>query len=136
MAISALGIAVIAESYFDKDQENDSSLCILALPISLILISQSLMDFQFSYQTKSKKDRVFYNLDDPIKKVMNVSNIGATIIYCICLFRWLWIIETNEHNNLGTKQDAKAVNLALVSLIFYCLFLIEKVGSYILNVIH
>ena len=87
-------------------------------------------------KAKSKKERVFFNLDNPVKKVMIMSNMGATIIYCICLFRWLWIIEKNENTDEGSKQDAKALNLSLVSLIFYLFFLIERIGSYILNIIH
>lgn len=87
-------------------------------------------------QTKALKDRVFFSLDNPVKRVMIYANMGATVIYCICLVRWLWIIEKNEHNEQGNRQDAKALNLALVSFVFYCFFLIERVGSYILNVVH
>lgn len=47
IAVSALSIAVISETYFDNDFQNDSSLCILALPISIILISQAILDMLF-----------------------------------------------------------------------------------------
>ena len=39
MAISTIGFSIIGETYFDKDQNNDASLVILAVPISVFLFS-------------------------------------------------------------------------------------------------
>ena len=51
----------------------------------------------------------------------------------MCLIDWLWIIENNETNSRGNREDAKVLHLALGSVIFYVIFLIERVGTYILD---
>ena len=47
MAISTIGFSIIGETYFDKDENNDASLVILAVPISAILFSQAAIDYYF-----------------------------------------------------------------------------------------
>lgn len=76
---------------------------------------------------------MFYCLDNPLKKIWVHGNMAATIVYCVLLFKWLWIIQNNEHNSKGRLQDAQALHLSLGSFIFYSLFLIERVGMYVLN---
>lgn len=92
MSFSALWIAMIVNSYFDSDKNNDTQLWILAIPISIILFSQAFIDFHFYFYNPDSKQRTFYNLDNPLKKVWVLGNCGSTLIYSICLFRWLWII--------------------------------------------
>ena len=46
------------------------------------------------------------------------------------------MIETNAQNNLGAKEDAKSLDFALTILIFYSVFLVERVGSYMLDIVH
>lgn len=62
-----------------------------------------------------------------------IGNLLATVIYSCCLFYWLLILETNENNHAGIQEDAKLIHFSLSSFIFYCLFLIERVGTYTLN---
>ena len=118
-------LASTAETYFDKDLENNVSPCILALPISGILVCQAILDFLFYMKSTN---RVFYCLNNPLKKVWILGNCGATLIYSICLYRWLWILQTSD--------NAKALGLAMGTFIFYAIFLIERIGTYILSISH
>lgn len=108
----------------------------MAVPITCILVCQAGIDFHELRYEKHKAMRIFYCLDNPLKKAWVYGNIVATAIYCCCLFRWLWIIQNNAHNNNGRLQDAEALHLSLGSFIFYTLFLIERVGMFILNTFH
>ena len=92
MAISVIGISIIGDTYFDKDQNNDASLVILAVPISAILFAQAAIDFLFWKNTIDVKKRVFYGLDNPLKKIWIAGNCFATTVYSVCLFKWLYII--------------------------------------------
>ena len=125
-------LTVIGESHFDIYENNDARIWLLAIPISIILMSQAIMDAVFYYTTTDIKKRIFYCLDNPLKKVWIFGNILATIVYCIFLFYWLWIYSNNEFNYKGVKEDIKVLNLSLGSYIFYAIFLIERVGTYLL----
>ncbi len=72
-------------------------------------------------------------MDNPTKIIFIWGNIISTIIYCISLFYWLYIIENNSNNLEGKIEDAKAFHLAIGSFIFYALFLLDRVGTYILD---
>ena len=89
LAMFLLLLASATETYFDNDLQNNVSLCILAVPISGILFCQATLDFQFYMESKNRK---FHCLDNPLKKVWILGNFGATVIYSVCLYRWLWII--------------------------------------------
>ena len=41
-------------------------------------------------------------------------------------------MSNNEKNYQGVKEDIKVLNLSLGSYIFYAIFLIERVGQYLL----
>ena len=79
---------------------------------------------------------MFYCLDNPLKKIWVYGNILSTIVYCLCLIDWLWIIENNEKSKAGNREDAKVLHLALGSVIFYVIFLIERLGTYLLDLFH
>ena len=76
---------------------------------------------------------MFFCLDNPLKKIWVYGNILSTIVYCMCLSYWLWIMHSNENNKQGKREDAKVLHLALGSVIFYVIFLIERVGTYMLD---
>ena len=120
-------LASATETYFDNDLKNNVSLCILVIPISGILICQAALDFQFYMESKNRK---FHCLNNPLKKVWILGNFGATIIYSCCLYRWLWLIQ-NEPQSLN-----KALRLAIGTFVFYALFLIERIGTWVLRITH
>mmetsp|Transcript_5040 Transcript_5040/g.7576 ORF Transcript_5040/g.7576 Transcript_5040/m.7576 type:complete len:324 (-) Transcript_5040:79-1050(-) len=136
LALASVGIAFICHSYFDSDQHNNVRLELLALPISVILVGQVVLEWATIRSTTDRQKRLFYFLDTTQKMIWFVGNLVSTIIYCICLLRWLWIIETNHRNEKGRREDAKAVHLALSTFIFYSIFLIERMGTYILDIVH
>ena len=133
MCLSVIVLTIIGESHFDVSQNNDAPIWLMAIPISAFLIGQALMDALFYYQTTDIKKRVFFCLDNPLKKVWIFGNILATIVYCFFLFYWLWVMSNNEKNYQGFKEDIKVLNLSLGSYIFYSIFLIERVGQYLLT---
>lgn len=45
----------------------------------------------------------------------------------------MWIMHNNANNSLGKREDEKILHLSLSSFIFYCLFIIERVGVYVLD---
>lgn len=55
MALSALWIAIIVNSYFDSDLNNDAQLWILAIPISIVLFCQAYIDFHFYFYNPDSK---------------------------------------------------------------------------------
>ena len=55
MALSALWIAIIVNSYFDSDLNNDAQLWILAIPISIFLFCQAYIDFHFYFYNQDSK---------------------------------------------------------------------------------
>lgn len=134
--ITLILLTIIGESHFDKNLENDAPIWMLAVPISIFLTCQAIHDLQFYYQTKSFKLRMFYCLDNPLKKIWVYGNLASTVVYCFCLLYWLCIIHYNENNVTGRREDRKALHLALGSVIFYLMFLLERVGTYLLDLFH
>ena len=133
MSLSVVMFAYLGESHFDRSKNNDAPIWLLGIPITIFILGQSLMDALFYYQTKDIKKRIFYCLDSPLKKVWVFGNVLATIIYSFLLFHWLWIMSNNETNYQGVKEDIKVLNLSLGSYIFYAIFIIERVGFYLLD---
>jgi hypothetical protein len=126
-------LTVVGETLFDNSKRNDAPIWLLAIPISILLVCQAMLDFYHFCYCDGFKERMFYCLDNPLKKIWVYGNIVATIIYSLCLTYWLWLIEYNEPNSHGNREDAKVLHLALGSVIFYVIFLIERVGTYILD---
>jgi hypothetical protein len=124
MALFCILLAAFAETHFDKQLTNNVSLRMLAIPISGILVCQALLDLQFFLNCR---ERTFYCLDNPYKKVWIIGNCGATIIYSICLFRWLWIMESHV---------SQALRMAIGTFVFYAVFLIERIGTWVLRISH
>lgn len=132
-SVSVISLTILGETLFDKSDRNDAPIWLLAIPISILLVCQALLDYFHLQDVRAFKDRMFFCLDNPLKKIWVYGNLAATVVYCVCLVDWLWIIETNETNAQGKKEDAKVLHLALGSVIFYVIFLIERVGTYILD---
>ena len=65
-----------------------------------------------------------------MKKVWVWGNISSTIVFCATLFYWLWKYE------YGAKNAASVVHISLASFIFYALFMVERVGTYALDLFH
>ena len=135
-SFSGLIFARFANSYFDRDDKNDVSLWLVAIPLTTIFMCQAAINFKFVYLTTDLKSRIYYSLNNPLKKIWVLGNCFATVIYCICLFRWLWIIENNAQNKRGKIEDAEALHLAIGTSIFYAIFLIDRIGSYVLDIFH
>lgn len=129
-------LAVTGESHFDRSRDNDAPIQLLAVPISIMLICQAIHDLHVYKETKDFKKRLFYCLDNPLKKMWIFGNLAATVIYSICLVYWLCIIQYNELNDTGRREDAKVLHLSLGSIIFYLMFLLERVGTYLLDLFH
>lgn len=136
MALSSLILIGVTSTYLDKEESNNAKLTILAAPISAILIMQALLDYCFLYHTQSLPKRLFYCLDSPWRKFSVHVNCMATAIYCSCLFYWMYQFDYNRENNQGVKQDAKNLHFAISTFIFYAICLIERVGTYILDILH
>ena len=130
--MSVILFIIAAESHFDRDLENDAPAWLLGIPISIFMICQTILDAKFVFYTRDVRIRIFHCLDHPLKKVWVFGNIISTVIYCVLLFYWLWIVEYNDHNYTGLKEDIKVLNLSLGSFIFYSIFLIERAGTYLL----
>ena len=62
-----------------------------------------------------------------------LGNGVSTVLYVVSLLKSLYTIENNINNNAGLKQDAKALHFAIISSVFYALFLVERAGSYVLD---
>ena len=137
MCASVLFLAVAGESHFDETKKNNAPLWLLSIPLTIFLICQALQDLKFLRDNKDRiQIRLFYSLDNPQKKVWVYGNLGATFIFSACLFCWLYILQNNEKNRVGKKEDKKVLNLAFGSSVFYLLFLIDRVGCYILDLFH
>ena len=130
--MSVIFLIIVTESHFDNDVENDAPAWLLGIPISIFMLCQILLDAKFVIETTDVKKRIFHCLDHPLKKVWVFGNIISTLIYCVLLFYWLWIVEYNQHNYTGLREDIKVLNLSLGSFIFYAIFLIERAGTYLL----
>lgn len=136
LAFSGLFLSLVVETLFDWENDNNSSLCMLAIPISLILVSQSFLDLWFYKRTTDVKKRVFYGLDTTWKCFTVYLNSTLTIAYCCWMTYWLYVVQYNQDNLQGFKEDAKAVNCALTIFIIYSMCLVERVGSYVLDTLH
>ena len=79
---------------------------------------------------------MFYCLDNPLKPVWVGGNIVATVVYCLCLFYWMWIKDNNDLNPMESFEDARVIHLSLGTVIFYSLFLLERIGMLILDCLH
>jgi hypothetical protein len=88
MSLSVICGSMIAKSYFDSDQNNDYSLMILAIPVSVFLIGLSILDLLFYLETKDTKKIIFYGLNNQFKLFFLISNSIVTLIYVYCLFKW------------------------------------------------
>ena len=75
----------------------------LAIPITIILCSQAVDDLITLKYTKDMRSRLFYMLDNPMKKLWVYGNVFSTIIYCIFLVYWLYIAQYNEHSEQGKR---------------------------------
>ena len=123
-------LAVVGESHFDRSRNNDAPAQLLAIPVSIILMSQAFNDLYVYKETKDFKKRLFFCMDNPLKKMWIFGNLASTVIYSICLCYWLCIMQYNEHNDTGRREDANVLHLSLGSIIFYMMFLLERVGTY------
>ena len=132
-SFAVISFIIMGETLFDRSDRNDAPIWLLAIPITVLLSCQATLDFYHFYNTRSFKTRMFFCLDNPLKKIWVYGNIISTVIYCMCLSYWLLIIHTNASNSAGKREDAKVLHLALGSVIFYVIFLIERVGTYILD---
>jgi len=101
IAISFAVLADLAATYFDATEKNDTGLHILAIPISVILIGQAIIDAAFLFGTTDIQTIIFYSLDSRTKTVAIISNLITSLIYCVSLFYWFTLIETNITNQKG-----------------------------------
>ena len=93
MGISVIFLALVCESHFDRNRQNDAPLWLLSIPLSIFLVCQALLDWFFLKNNKDDlQKRLFYSLDNPLKKVWVYGNILATVVFCSCLFNWLYIL--------------------------------------------
>lgn len=105
MACSILIMIALGESLFDKSKKNDAPVWLLAIPISMFLISQAILDVLFARYTLDPKKRLFNFLDNSSKKLWVGGHLFASIIYSGMLFYWLWIMHSNENNREGQRED-------------------------------
>lgn len=131
MVLSLVGVAVAAESYMDADVSNHGY--ILAIPVSTLLLSQALIDWQRAMFTKDQKVRTFYFLDSSLKSGAVHGNLLATVIFSGLLIKWLYVIETN---NEGLETDALHLKFIIGVFIFYFIFMVERIGSFVLDTLH
>ena len=137
MCASVIFLAIVGESHFDQRKKNNAPVWLLSIPLTIFLICQALQDLKFLRENKDRiQIRLFYSLDNPLKKVWVYGNLVATLIFSLCLFWSMWILQNNEKNRVGKKQDKAVLNLAFGSSVFYLLFLIDRVGCYILDLFH
>jgi hypothetical protein len=96
MAISVISLIILGETLFDSNQKNDARMWMLAIPVSIFLILESILDALTTWNTKDEKKIIFYSLQNGMKTVWVIGHIVATFVYCACLFYWLWIFENND----------------------------------------
>ena len=132
-SLAVIAFIIMGETLIDRSDINDTPIWLLAIPITILLTCQALLDYYHFKNNRSFKKRMFFCLDNPLKKIWVYGNILSTIVYCMCLCYWLWIMHSNENNKQGKREDAKVLHLALGSVIFYVIFLIERVGTYMLD---
>jgi len=133
MALAVIILVFLGNSLFDKSLNNDAPTWLLAIPISMFLITQAFLDVIACFYTQDIKLRLFYFLDNKQKKWWVAGHLLASIIYSVLLFYWLWVMHNNENNSEGMKEDEKILHVSLSSFIFYAFFLIERVGLYVLD---
>ena len=93
MCISVIFLALVCESHFDRNLHNDAPLWLLSIPLSIFLVCQALLDWFFLKNNQDDlQKRLFYSLDNPLKKIWVYGNILATVVFCSCLFNWLYIL--------------------------------------------
>ena len=100
----------------------------------MFLISQALLDVINVFYTQNIKEKLYNFLDNSQKKLWAIGHLVASILYSIMLVYWLWIMGNNENNSSGKREDEKILHLSLSSFIFYCLFMIERVGIFVLDI--
>ena len=133
-ASAVIILIVLGESLFDSSATNDAPVWLLAIPISMFLISQALLDVIQVWTTKDVKKRLFNLLDNSQKKCWACGHLMAAVLYSIMLVYWLWVMHNNAQNSSGEREDEKILHLSLSSFIFYCLFIIERAGVYVLDI--
>jgi hypothetical protein len=130
---SLIAFVEMSNTHFDQDTKNNLPIYYISIPIILVLLCQSIIDvYEFKYQNDPYK-RLFFCLDTQFKKFSSYGNLFATLVYCTCLFYWIWILNSAEKPDYESKEVKNAMRLCLGSCIFYSLFLIERFGTYAIN---
>ena len=76
---------------------------------------------------------MFYNLDTDFKKWSVYGNCFATLVYSACLVYWLYRVEYNDKTAHGAQEDINMLHFVISIFVFYAIFLIERVGSFVLD---
>ena len=131
MVISFLASVYCMGSYVDQDKENDVVTYALAICISLIICGQAWMDFAEYKWNTDPKQRMFYLMNNPMRKVWVGSNVVTTILFSCAFFHWMWKTETNSSNLKGFVEDEINLHLSMGSMISYLVFLTSRTGHFV-----
>ena len=91
----------MGDTHFDVPKANNVPIYCLAIPIMFILMSQALTDFwEYKFQ-KDPYKRIFYCLNHPLKRFWVYGNLFSSLVYSLCLFQWLYLVQCNKHDTFG-----------------------------------
>ncbi len=62
MAISVISLIILGETLFDSNQANDARLWMLAIPMSIFLTMEAILDALATWNTRDEKKIIFYSL--------------------------------------------------------------------------
>jgi hypothetical protein len=62
MSISVIALIVLGETLFDSIQTNDARMWMIAIPVSIFLICESILDAIATWYTYDERKIIFYSL--------------------------------------------------------------------------
>lgn len=104
--------------------------------VSSLLILQAIYDFKTSHDPTTLSKSIFYSYLSRSKQFAVTCNLVASFTFgAVLVLGMAYITDQvkNHHHNLGDEQT---VDILTVAGTIYPLFLVERIGSFVLNSLH
>lgn len=99
----------------------------ICLPLLIILMGQAWSDYQYQFNTKTVKIKVFYCLTNATQQMQVIINAVSTAVFTILALAFLWTEKWQNYKTLQKFEGATFVYLVLVT---------QRFGNYVLNLLH
>lgn len=101
ITVCTLILACGSYTYVDSNQHNEIKTYLMSVLFIIILMTITWVNFSFFYWTTDEKLVMFYGLDSIVLKFTIYGDIFGTVVYSICLFYWMYVVETNADDQQG-----------------------------------